>query len=117
MFALFLLTGIVAAGFVYQALGGYLDAHRYPAPGRLVETGNGRLHLHTQGASGPVVVMESGLAASSLSWSFVQPKLAEFTRACTYDRAGLGWSPFNKPRTLREMVTDLHAALNRADLP
>jgi pimeloyl-ACP methyl ester carboxylesterase len=118
MFALFLLTGIVAAGFVYQALGDYLDAHRYPAPGRLVDTGNGRLHLHVQGASSPVIVMESGLAASSLSWSLVQPKLAEFARACTYDRAGLGWSPaVSKSRTLRETVADLHAALSRADLP
>jgi pimeloyl-ACP methyl ester carboxylesterase len=38
------------------------------------------------------VLLESGIAASSLSWSVVQPAIAQFTRACAYDRAGLGWS-------------------------
>lgn len=118
MFILLLLAGILAAGAVYQLLGDYLDARRYPAPGRLVDIRSGRLHLHLQGDTGPVVVLESGLAASSVSWALVQPKLARFARACSYDRAGLGWSSApSRPKTLHETVADLHALLSEARLP
>ncbi|HEX4231131.1 MAG TPA: alpha/beta hydrolase [Bryobacteraceae bacterium] len=118
MFVLFLLAGIIAAGAGYQLLGVCLDARRYPPPGQLIDTPNGRLHFHQAGSAGPVVVMESGLAATSVSWALVQPKLAEFTRACSYDRAGLGWSPAPiKPKTLGETVADLHALLAQARLP
>ena len=39
-----------------------------------------------------MVLLESGIAASSLSWAVVQPAIATFTRVCAYDRAGLAWS-------------------------
>jgi pimeloyl-ACP methyl ester carboxylesterase len=118
MFVLFLLAGIVAAGVGYQFLGDCLDARRYPPPGRIIETPNGRVHFHQAGDAGPVVVMESGLAASSISWALVQPKLAEFTRACSYDRAGLGWSSApTKAKTLQETIADLHDVLAQTNLP
>jgi pimeloyl-ACP methyl ester carboxylesterase len=118
MFVLYLLAGIIAAGAGYQFLGDYLDARRYPPPGRLIDIPTGRLHFYQAGSAGPVVVMESGLAATSLSWALVQPKLAEFTRVCSYDRAGLGWSPApNRAKTLRDTVADLHAVLAQTNLP
>jgi len=43
-----------------------------------------------QGSS--VVVLESGIAASSVSWARVAPLVAGFATVVTYDRAGLGWS-------------------------
>jgi pimeloyl-ACP methyl ester carboxylesterase len=94
----------------------------HSAPGRLIEIGAGqggcRLHLHQQGAGAPAVVLESGIAGSSLSWSLVQPKIAEFTRVCSYDRAGLGWSdPCTEPRTVPRMVSELATLLERANVP
>jgi len=60
----------------------------------------------------PVVVFESGIAASSLSWTHVLPEVVKFTRACAYDRAGLAWSETAKsPRTLERIVDDLRAVL------
>jgi pimeloyl-ACP methyl ester carboxylesterase len=42
----------------------------------------------------------------------VQPKVAENTRVCSYDRAGLGWSdPGPSEETVEETVDDLHALL------
>ena len=41
MFPFLLLAGIVAAGLTYQLLGDYVDARRYPAPGRFIEHGRG----------------------------------------------------------------------------
>jgi pimeloyl-ACP methyl ester carboxylesterase len=63
-------------------------------PGQIVDG----LHVYTEGAGGPVVVLEAGLAASSLSWSLVQSRVAEFTTVVSYDRAGLGWSIAAPPR-------------------
>jgi len=61
---------------------------KIPAPGRSV---NG-LHVWATGAGAPVVVLEAGIAASSVSWSLVQARVAEYTRVLSYDRAGFGWS-------------------------
>jgi pimeloyl-ACP methyl ester carboxylesterase len=91
-------------------------AARYPPPGRLVDVGSYRLHINCQGVTvdgSPTVVMEA--AEFSLTWSLVQPKMAEFTRVCAYDRAGLGWSePSPKPRTAPNIVEELHTLLIEA---
>jgi len=69
--------------------------------GRLVDIGAGggkrRLHVLEEGREGPLVVLEAGLAASSLSWCLVQPKIAEFARVVSYDRAGYGSSDEARP--------------------
>ena len=58
----------------------------------LVEVGGHRLHVVTRGAGTPAVLLEAGIAASSVSWTLVQPQIATFARVAAYDRAGLGWS-------------------------
>ncbi len=90
----------------------------HPAPGQLIDIEGCRLHLFQQGVGEPAVVLEAGIAGSLLGWSLVQPKLAEFTRVCSYDRAGLGWSDkARKPRTVPQMVAELAALLRRANVP
>ena len=65
-----------------------------------------------------MVILESGIAASSLSWALVQPEIARFTRVCSYDRAGLGWSPNSaSPRSVPQVVSELAALLSAAALP
>jgi pimeloyl-ACP methyl ester carboxylesterase len=57
-------------------------------------------------------VLESGIAASSLSWSHVLPEVARFTGVCAYDRAGLAWSDAAVvPRTIDRLVEELHTLL------
>jgi len=82
-------------------------------------TANGhRLHVLCQGRGSPTVVFESGIAASSLSWSLIQPEVSRFTRSCAYDRAGLGWSESARgKRTAAEMVDDLRVVLQSAGPP
>ena len=87
-----LVAFLLLAGAVYQSIGSARDAWRFPPPGRMVDVGGHRLHVYCTGEGSPTVVMDSGLPGSCLSWTFVQSKLAEFTRVCSYDRAGLGWS-------------------------
>ena len=59
-----------------------------------------------------MVLLESGIAASSFSWALVQPEVAKFTRVCAYDRAGLAWSDVPScPRTSTRIVDELDAVL------
>jgi pimeloyl-ACP methyl ester carboxylesterase len=91
---------------------------KYPPPGQMVDVGGYRLHLNCQGArveGRPAVVMEAAHSEQGLSWASVQPEVAKFTRVCTYDRAGLGWSERSpKPRTADIIVEELHTLLARA---
>jgi pimeloyl-ACP methyl ester carboxylesterase len=109
-----LLVGVSA---VASAQAGPVAAPVAP-PGRLVDLGGWRLHLHCTGEVGgsqPTVILESGAAGFSVDWSLVQSEVARFTRVCSYDRAGLGWSDLGPhPRTLRQVVWELHALLETA---
>ena len=60
--------------------------------GRLIDIGGRRLHVVERGEGEPLVVLEAGLAASSLSWCLVERGIAEFARVVSYDRAGFGSS-------------------------
>ena len=103
---------ILLAGAVYQIIGRVLDDRRYPPPGRLVDIGGRRLHFVESGEGSPVVILEAGIAASSLSWSLVQPHAAKFAHVCSYDRAGLGWSDrYREPPTSERSIQDLRALL------
>ena len=75
------------------------------------------MHLMESG-SGPAVVFESGISATCLNWTKVRGEVAQFARACAYDRAGLGWSDAAKsPRTASAIIADLHALLEAARIP
>jgi len=111
-------AGLIAAGVVYQYVGTKRSARRYPPPGTMVDAGGQRLHVVCAGDGAPPVIFESGIAASSLSWTRVMRDIAAFTRACAYDRAGLGWSdPSGRPRTVERMLAELHAVLAHASPP
>ena len=78
-----------------------------PPIGQLVDVGGYRLHVACQGEGGPTVVMEAATGETGLLWSLVQPGVAQTTRTCVYDRAGLGWSdPGPRPRTAEIMVEE-----------
>ena len=101
-------AALMAAGALYQFIGAARQRRAFTAPGDLIDVGGHRLHVLCSGAGQPAVVFESGIAASSLSWSLVQPAVAELTRACAYDRAGLAWSDAPScPRTFDRIVDEL----------
>jgi len=86
-----------------------------PPPGRLIDVGGHRLHLVCVGSGSPTVVFEAGMSDAWVSWDRLLPELATTTRACAYDRAGIGYSdPGPLPRDSRRIVAELHALLERA---
>ena len=109
------LAGVVTAGIAYQLLGSYADRKRFPPPGRMIDVDGTSLHLSEQGTGRPVVVLEAGIAATSIGWALVQPEIAKVTTVCSYDRTGLGWSeslrrPLTVERATRELATLLEAS-------
>ena len=89
----------------------------WPPPGELALVNGSRMHIHCTGTGSPVVVMEAGATDISLSWGKVQPGVAEFTRVCTYDRLGYGWSdPLDGPVTARTVTGRLHSLLGAANI-
>jgi pimeloyl-ACP methyl ester carboxylesterase len=108
------LAAFVGAGVLYQLVGAARGRRRFKPPGVFVDVGGHRLHAVCRGSGRPLVLLESGIAASSLSWSAVQPAIASFTRACAYDRAGLAWSdPPSSPRSFARIVDELALVLDR----
>jgi pimeloyl-ACP methyl ester carboxylesterase len=106
---------LAVVGFSYQVIEQQADARRYPEVGRLVDVGDYRLNINCSGRGSPTVVLEAGLNDTSFSWRFVQPEIAKFARACSYDRAGYGWSDAGPmPRTSAEIAKELHALLQNA---
>jgi pimeloyl-ACP methyl ester carboxylesterase len=87
----------------------------YPPPGRLLDIGGRKLHLYCTGKGTPTVILMAGGGAFSIDWALVQPKIAESTRVCSYDRAGLAWSdPGPADETVEQTIHDLHTLLRAA---
>ncbi|HZG66235.1 MAG TPA: alpha/beta hydrolase [Herpetosiphonaceae bacterium] len=86
-----------------------------------VDIGGRSLHLRCQGEGSPTVILEAGgYGTPSDVWGAVMPEVAKQTRVCSYDRANnqSGRSdPAPMPRTAADIVADLHALLEAADVP
>ncbi len=87
----------------------------------MVDVGGRQLHIDLRGhgkPGTPTVVLEAGIAASSISWSLVQNRIAEFATVVSYDRAGFGWSRHATPHrpTALAAAEELAAVLERAGI-
>ena len=89
----------------------------YAQPGQLVAVNGFRLNLYCMGSGTPAVVFDSGWEDWAPAWSTVQPKIAKWTRVCSYDRAGVGFSePGPMPRTSVRIAEELRTALHKAGI-
>ncbi len=117
---LILVIMATAVGACYQALGNRADARRFPQQGRSVSLGpafdNLTLSIDCRGQGSPTVILDSGLGVPAVGWNPVQTEVAKFTRVCSYDRAGYGWSgATSASRTSIQIVKELHALLEAAN--
>jgi pimeloyl-ACP methyl ester carboxylesterase len=108
---------LAGAGFLYENISEARDRRFNPMEGRLLDVGARKMHIDCTGEGSPTVILDSGLGDSYLSWRKVQPQIAKFTRVCSYDRAGLGYSdPSSEPRTSKVIAEELHALLQAASV-
>ncbi len=113
-----LLLALALVGFTYETVASRLDRREFRPPGRLVDVGGYNLHLQCSGEGSPTVVLDTGLGSTSLYWGLVVPEVAKYTRVCTFDRAGYGWSDVGpEPRSSSQIVKELHTLLAKGNAP
>jgi len=109
---------LILAGILYEKISEHRDRTQYARIGEPVDIGGRTLNLYCSGQGSPTVVFESGSHTAGYGWVTVQREVAQFTRACWYDRAGYGWSdPTPAPRTFADIAEDLHRMLQTAGVP
>jgi len=106
-----LILNFVAAGAL--AAQPAIPSENYAHPQRLVAIdGSRRINLFCQGQGAPTVLFDAGLGDTTASWRFVQGEVAKTTRACSYDRAGYGFSdPPPGASDVTAAIRDIHLLL------
>jgi pimeloyl-ACP methyl ester carboxylesterase len=108
---------VALAGMIYENIFEARDRRFNPMPGKLLDVGGYKMHIDCTGEGSPTVILESGLGDTYVSWRKVQPQIAKFTRVCSYDRAGTGYSDSSsQPRTSKVIAGELHALLQAASI-
>jgi pimeloyl-ACP methyl ester carboxylesterase len=106
---------LAVIGAIYQAIATQLDERAYPPPGELVDVDGHRLHINCVGQGSPTVILEAANLGMSAHWVRVQQQVADTTRVCAYDRAGMGWSERGpEPRDAKQISSELHDLLANA---
>ncbi|MBZ5504194.1 MAG: alpha/beta hydrolase [Acidobacteriia bacterium] len=115
---LIIFSGVLLLQVLLQLICVRLDARKFPPPGAIIKTPRGPMHVRQMGSGGPAIVLEAGIAASTLNWTLLQPRLAALTNTYSYDRPGYGWSPLlRRECTLQRMVGDLHELVVALNVP
>jgi len=87
----------------------------YEALGRQVDVGGGRsVYLDCRGSGATTVILEAGAGGGADGWGPFFDRVAGITRACAWDRPGLGRSSPRGLHTGGETAADLAAALRAA---
>lgn len=114
------LAAVAVAGTVYRSYADRRDLLATPAPGELVDVGGHRLHIWCVGETKPgvpPVLFDSGLGGDAFDWPKIVPEIAKYTRVCTYDRAGMGYSdPGPMPRTSGQIAKELAALIENSEI-
>jgi pimeloyl-ACP methyl ester carboxylesterase len=107
---------ILLMGAGFEEWSRHAARRRFPPPGQMVEVAGAASHLYCTGQGTPTVLLEGGLdPEGTQGWSLVQPRVAEVTRVCSYDRGGIMWSAARDgTRDARTLASELHALLAQA---
>jgi len=107
-----LLLGLAAIGAIYQAIANARDEKMYKPMNQMVDVDGVQMRLDCRGSGSPTVVLEAGGQSPSFVWVRIQDEVAKFTRVCSYDRAGYGWSDSIHETLYPKKVADmLHTLL------
>jgi len=80
-----------------------------------VDVGGRRLNMYCTGRGTPTVLFEADTGRAGWDWSAVLPEVAKRSRACVYDRAGLGFSdPIIRAASVGNASKDLNFLLKNS---
>lgn len=108
-------AAIILALFALAPVTAAPDDQIYLRPGQIVAANGAQLNLYCTGSGAPTVVFDSGHQDWAPAWAVIQPEVSKWTRACSFDRPGYGFSPAGPmPRTSERIASELHDALRTA---
>lgn len=82
-----------------------------------VDVGGRKLNMYCTGKGAPTVLFEADTGRAGWDWSAVLPEVARHTRACVYDRGGLGASdPIIRAASVANASKDLTFLIKNAHL-
>ena len=118
LIALSIIASILLLQIAAQRLCLWLDGRKFRAPGTLIKLRGHTVHVHQLGSGAPPIILEAGIAATSLNWSILQPRLAQLATTYSYDRAGFGWSTSTgRQCRLSQMADELHQWIDTLRVP
>lgn len=89
----------------------------FAKPHQLVDIGGRKMNLYCSGEGATTVIFDAPSGEAGWNWFRVQPEVARHTRACVFDRPGLGFSePAKRPNTSENVAEDLHKLLAGAGI-
>jgi pimeloyl-ACP methyl ester carboxylesterase len=115
-----LLLIVYSAGVVYESIMEEKDRESFSPPGQLVNVNEHLMHIYCTGVDNPgkpVVILESGAGENLYNYLDLQPRISEFSRVCSYDRSGIGWSDTaSGASTAGQKADELVELLQAADI-
>lgn len=90
-------------------------------PGWVVEADGHKVYFNCQGEGGPTVVFMAGWGVDSSGWLDVFDRTSRVTRACTYDRYGIGFTSSygamrRRARDAHDQVREFEQLLRNAEI-
>lgn len=107
-----LLSLILLAGLAFRLFG-----PKPNPPGKLVDVGGFRLHIHSTGEKGnkPTLILETGQGLPTEHYHWLSEGLKDSMRVVRYDRAGIGYSDLSDtPRDPTTIARELHTLLEKS---
>jgi pimeloyl-ACP methyl ester carboxylesterase len=114
------ILGLIIAGLIFEQIAEFIDKKTLKAPGQMIQVGDHKMHIYCTGENkngSPTVILEAGGGNIWATWSSVQPEISKYTKVCSYDRSGYGFSEGSKDnRTNIEVVQELEQLLTNANI-
>lgn len=84
--------------------------------GTFVEVDGHQMHLYCTGEGDNVAILEADKNNWSIYWDAIQNEVSKFSKVCSYDRVGRGWSD-GEVQNYNDDLKTLHKLLATAGLP
>lgn len=114
------IIGLMLLGFVYEKVSEYIDSKTITPPGQMVEVNGHEMHIYCTGENingNPTIVMIPGAGSAYFTFDKIQPTLSQYTKVCSYDPSGFGFSEGAKDgRTAQDVAKELSELLVKAKI-
>src|SRR6056297_2909570 len=109
-----LIAVLLLITFLYHTYQLRNEANKYPAPGKLVEIDNSKVHVYSEGDGDLTLVFMAGSGTSSPTIDFkpLWMKLTDDYRIVVVEKSGYGWSETtSSPRDINTVLQETRKAL------